>query len=71
MVGAPWAGPRVAPQGGGDDTEWEGGTQGNGLEERMRSAQVRRKVQEGGLETCWKVNGTFSNMMSLSLVNEL
>lgn len=34
VVDAPWAGPRVAPQWGGDDTEWEGGSQENGLEER-------------------------------------
>lgn len=50
VAGAPRAGSRVAPQWGGGDVEWEGGPQGNGLEKRMRNAQVRRKFREEGIE---------------------
>lgn len=65
VVDAPWAAPRVAPQWGGDDTEWEGGPK------KMVWKRENEKctgLHEGGMEMSWEVNGTFSNMMSLSLV---
>lgn len=46
VVEAPWAGPRIFPQWGGDT--WNGdGPQGSEFEEKMRKVQVRGRIKKG------------------------